>query len=74
MKIVQSLTEPCDRFIEEKQKKLKARSAGYTGSRLTHMARDGSELEVECSNDVWQCDHTRLDVFKKDLKMSIKML
>ena len=51
-----------DRFIEEKQKKLKARSAGYTGSRLTHMARDGRELEVECSNDVWQCDHTRLDV------------
>ena len=26
------------------------------------MARDGRELEVECSNDVWQCDHTRLDV------------
>ncbi len=51
-----------DRLIEEKQKKLKARSAGYTGSRLTHMARDGSELEVEGSNDVWQCDHTRLDV------------
>ncbi len=36
-----------DRFIEDKQKKLKARSAGYVGSRLTHMTRDGRELEVE---------------------------
>lgn len=26
------------------------------------MTRDGRELEVEGSNDVWQCDHTRLDV------------
>ncbi|MDJ0593380.1 MAG: Mu transposase C-terminal domain-containing protein [Pleurocapsa sp. MO_226.B13] len=51
-----------DRFIEDKQKKLKARSAGYVGSRLTHMTRDGRELEVEGSNDVWQCDHTRLDI------------
>ncbi len=51
-----------DRFIEDKQKKLQARSAGYVGSRLTHMTRDGRELEVEGSNDVWQCDHTRLDI------------
>ena len=49
-------------FIEDKQKKIKARSTGYIGSRLTHMTRDGRELEVEGSNDVWQCDHTRLDI------------
>ncbi len=55
-----------DRFIEEKQKKLKARSAGYVGSRLTHMTRDGREIEVEGSNDVWQCDHTKLDVMIVD--------
>jgi len=26
------------------------------------MTRDGRELEVEGSNDVCQCDHTRLDI------------
>ena len=51
-----------NQYIEEQDKKRKARSPGYSGSRLTHMTRDGRELEVEASNDVWQCDHTRLDV------------
>ncbi len=51
-----------DLYIEEQDKKRKARSPGYSGSRLTHMTRDGREIEVEASNDVWQCDHTRLDV------------
>ncbi len=51
-----------DQYIEEKERKKKARSPGYPGSRLTHMTRDGRELEVEGSNDVWQCDHTLLDV------------
>lgn len=39
--------------------KRKARSPGMLGERLTHMTRDKRELEVEGSNDVWQCDHTR---------------
>ncbi|ACK70509.1 Transposase-like Mu [Gloeothece citriformis PCC 7424] len=51
-----------DKYIEEHERKKKARSPGYSGSALTHMTRDGRELEVEGSNDVWQCDHTRLDV------------
>ncbi|MGK7957192.1 MAG: Mu transposase C-terminal domain-containing protein [Crocosphaera sp.] len=51
-----------DKFIEENERKKKARSPGYSGSRLTHITRDGRELEVEGSNDVWQCDHTRLDI------------
>jgi putative transposase len=51
-----------DQHIQEEQRKGKARSSGYLGSRLTHMTRDGRELEVEGSNDVWQCDHTRLDI------------
>ena len=49
-------------YIEGKERKRNARSPGYSGSRLTHMTRDGRELEVEGSNDVWQCDHTRLDI------------
>ncbi len=51
-----------DQYVQEQDKKRKARSPGYSGSKLTHMTRDGRELEVEASNDVWQCDHTRLDV------------
>ncbi|MBD2128245.1 Mu transposase C-terminal domain-containing protein [Microcoleus sp. ZQ-A2] len=51
-----------DEYIEGKERKRNARSPGYSGSRLTHMTRDGRELEVEGSNDVWQCDHTRLDI------------
>lgn len=58
----QSVYRILDEYIEQKQRKLKARSPGMLGERLTHMTRDGRELEVECSNDVWQCDHTRLDV------------
>ncbi|MGF1489682.1 MAG: hypothetical protein ACFBSE_21565 [Prochloraceae cyanobacterium] len=55
-----------DRYVEEQERKKKARSPGYFGSRLTHITRDGRELEVEGSNDVWQCDHTRLDVMLVD--------
>ncbi len=51
-----------DEYIEGKERKRNARSPGYSGLRLTHMTRDGRELEVEGSNDVWQCDHTRLDI------------
>ncbi|ACK66970.1 Transposase-like Mu [Rippkaea orientalis PCC 8801] len=51
-----------DKFIEENERKKKARSPGYSGSRLTHITRHGRELEVEGSNDVWQCDHTCLDI------------
>ncbi|MGI8502745.1 MAG: helix-turn-helix domain-containing protein, partial [Hassallia sp.] len=55
----QSVYRILDEYIEQKQRKLKARSPGMLGERLTHMTRDRRELEVECSNDVWQCDHTR---------------
>ncbi|MGF1987930.1 MAG: Mu transposase C-terminal domain-containing protein [Nostoc sp. ZfuVER08] len=58
----QSIYRILDKHIEEKERKDKARSPGYSGEKLTHMTRDGRELEVEGSNDVWQCDHTRLDV------------
>ena len=51
-----------DEYIEGKERKRNARSPGYSGLRLIHMTRDGQELEVEGSNDVWQCDHTRLDI------------
>ncbi len=58
----QSVYRILDQYIEQKEKKQKARSPGFSGERLTHMTRDGRELQVEGSNDVWQCDHTRLDI------------
>ncbi|MCC5657151.1 hypothetical protein LC608_09170 [Nostoc sp. XA010] len=58
----QSVYRILDEHIEQKERKEKARSPGYLGDRLTHITRDGRELPVEGSNDVWQCDHTRLDV------------
>lgn len=58
----QSVYRILDKQIEEEERKNNARSPGYSGEKLTHMTRDGRELEVEGSNDVWQCDHTRLDV------------
>lgn len=58
----QSVYRILDKYIQDKEIKRKARSAGMLGERLTHMTRDKRELEVEGSNDVWQCDHTRLDV------------
>ena len=58
----QSVYRILDEHIEQKERKEKARSPGYLGDRLTHITRDGRELLVEGSNDVWQCDHTRLDV------------
>lgn len=62
----QSVYRILDQHIEQKERKRKARSPGYSGERLTHMTRDGRELEVEGSNDVWQCDHTPLDVMLVD--------
>ncbi|MBC1216841.1 Mu transposase C-terminal domain-containing protein [Trichormus variabilis ARAD] len=62
----QSIYRILDKHIEGKERKDNARSPGYSGEKLTHMTRDGRELEVEGSNDVWQCDHTRLDVMLVD--------
>ncbi|BAY29313.1 integrase, catalytic region [Nostoc carneum NIES-2107] len=58
----QSVYRILDQHIEEKERKRHARSPGYSGEKLSHITRDGRELEVEGSNDVWQCDHTLLDI------------
>lgn len=34
------------------------RSPGWRGSRLSVKTRDGKDLQVEHSNQIWQCDHT----------------
>jgi putative transposase len=42
------------------------RSIGWKGSRLTLKTREGSEIAVERSNQVWQVDHTLADVLVVD--------
>jgi putative transposase len=49
--------------VNDKQKILRT---GWRGSRIVLRTRDGKELEIEHTNDVWQEDHTRADEFVKD--------
>lgn len=42
------------------------RSLGWRGSRLSINTREGLEIAIEWSNQVWQCDHTRVDVLVVD--------
>ncbi|PSF33119.1 transposase [Aphanothece hegewaldii CCALA 016] len=53
--------------IQEKQQKAKSiRSPGWRGSTLSVKTRDGDDLNIDSSNQVWQCDHTRADVLLVD--------
>lgn len=53
--------------ILEKQEKAKSiRSPGWRGSNLSVKTRDGDDLDISYSNQVWQCDHTRADVLLVD--------
>ena len=49
--------------IEKQQSK---RSLGWRGDRLLITTREGIELAIEWSNQVWQCDHTKIDVLVVD--------
>lgn len=51
-------------LIEKRQQQ--KRSIGWKGSRLTIKTREGLEIAVEYSNQVWQCDHTLADVLVVD--------
>jgi putative transposase len=51
--------------IINKQKK-SIRSPGWQGSTLSVKTRDGFDLSISSSNQVWQCDHTRADVLLVD--------
>lgn len=42
------------------------RSSGWRGSRLNVNTREGIEISIEWSNQVWQVDHTRADVLVVD--------
>jgi|GEM_PF-416138 len=42
------------------------RAIGWKGSRLTLKTREGLEIGVEWSNQVWQVDHTKVDLLVVD--------
>ena len=46
----------------EKAARLPKRSLGWKGTRLVVKTREGLEIPIEWSNQVWQCDHTKVDV------------
>ncbi|KAM3109692.1 integrase, partial [Phormidesmis sp. 146-33] len=57
--------------IEKQQTKRTAslrqgRALGWRGDRLLITTREGIELAIEWSNQVWQCDHTKIDVLVVD--------
>jgi putative transposase len=53
--------------IIDRQKKAESiRSPGWKGERLSVKTREGKDLAIEYSNQVWQCDHTRADVLLVD--------
>jgi putative transposase len=53
-------------LIEKQEKAKSIRSPGWRGSRLSVKTRDGKDLLVEYSNQVWQCDHTPIDLCSVD--------
>ena len=52
--------------IEKHEQKQRKRSLGWSGSSLVLKTREGLEIKVDHSNQVWQCDHTKLDIFVVD--------
>lgn len=52
--------------IEAQQQRQRTRSIGWQGESLILKTREGLEVEVKESNQVWQCDHTRVDLLVVD--------
>lgn len=49
--------------LQEKEAKAKSiRTPGWRGLTLSVKTRDGDDLEINYSNQVWQCDHIRVDL------------
>ena len=56
------LAAELDRAEEKKQ----SRSIGWQGELLQLRTKEGIELDIEYSNQVWQVDHTRADIMVVD--------
>nr|WP_290225440.1 Mu transposase C-terminal domain-containing protein [Trichocoleus desertorum] len=53
-------------IIKRQEQAKSIRTPGWRGSTLSVKTRDGKDISVECSNHVWQCDHTLVDVLLVD--------
>ncbi|ELS02928.1 Mu transposase/integrase [Xenococcus sp. PCC 7305] len=51
--------------IRDKKKK-SIRSPGWQGTTLSVKTRDGQDIDINHSNQVWQCDHTLADILLID--------
>ncbi len=49
--------------IDKQAQKQRQHSLGWTGEKLILKTKFGLEIEITHSNQVWQCDHTKLDLF-----------
>lgn len=52
--------------VKSRSLKKKRRGLGWTGETLKLTTREGIELNIEYSNQVWQCDHTPADILVVD--------
>jgi putative transposase len=52
--------------MDRQEQQSKSRSIGWRGETLILRTREGLEIKVKESNQVWQCDHTRVDLFVVD--------
>lgn len=53
-------------IIDAQASQPKIRAVGWRGSSLAVKTRNGEYLNVEYSNHVWQCDHTKVDILLVD--------
>lgn len=52
--------------LAKRTQKEKSRAIGWQGEDLKIITREGIELNIEYSNQVWQCDHTPADILVVD--------
>jgi len=52
--------------IDRQETRSRSRSIGWQGETLVLKTREGIAVEVKESNQVWQCDHTRVDLMVVD--------
>ena len=52
--------------LDRQEERSRSRSIGWSGETLILKTREGLEVEVKESNQVWQCDHTRVDLLVVD--------
>ena len=52
--------------IKQAEQKQKRRAIGWRGETIKLKTREGIEIDIDYSNQVWQCDHTPADILVLD--------